>query len=70
MIVCFVLMPRQITLVVPVEAEFKAELGLEAWQSRLTLAAYVRLLLERSKTPDGRVRVWAKMRRRGRPKRT
>ena len=47
---------------------FKAELQAEAWQSRLTLAAYVRLLLERSKTPDGRVRVWAKMRKRGRPR--
>ena len=47
----------------------KVELETEAWQSRLTLAAYVRLLLERSKTPDGRQRTWTKMKKRGRPKR-
>ena len=55
---------------VHINSEFKAELEAEAWASRLTLAAYVRLLLERSKTPDGRQRVWTKMRRRGRPKRS
>jgi hypothetical protein len=62
-------MPRAI-IAVPVRREFKVELESEAWVERLTLAAYVRLLLERSKTPDGRARVAAKMRRRGRPKRS
>ena len=62
-------MPRQTLLVVPVEAEVKAELQMEAWQSRLTLAEYLRQVIERSKTPDGRQRVWTKMRKRGRPKR-
>lgn len=50
--------------------ELKAELYAEAWMARMTLSAYLRGIIERSKTPDGRVRVWAKMRRRGRPKRT
>jgi hypothetical protein len=49
--------------------DLKAELELEAWQQRLTLSAHVRALLERSRTPDGKQRVWAKMRKRGRPKR-
>ena len=62
-------MPRQTLLVVPVEAEVKAELQMEAWASRLTLAEYIRRIIERSKTPDGRQRVWTKMRKRGRPKR-
>jgi hypothetical protein len=60
---------RQHLLVIPVKPEFKAELQAEAWASRLTLAEYLRQVLERSKTPDGRQRVWTKMRKRGRPKR-
>lgn len=47
----------------------KIELETEAWASRLTLAEYIRRIIERSKTPDGRQRVWTKMRKRGRPKR-
>ena len=62
-------MKRQVLLYVPVEAEWKAELELEAWLSRLTLAEYIRRIIERSRTPDGKQRVWAKMRKRGRPKR-
>jgi hypothetical protein len=62
-------MPRQTHLVVPIRPDIKAELDMEAWECRLTLAAYVRQILERSKTPDGRQRVWTKMRKRGRPKR-
>jgi len=62
-------MPRQHLLVVPVNPEFKAELQAEAWLSRLTLAEYIRRIIERSRTPDGKQRVWAKMRKRGRPKR-
>jgi hypothetical protein len=55
-------------IAVHVPYSFKVELEFEAWRERLTLAAYVRRLLERSRTPDGRVRVTAKMRRRGRPR--
>ena len=53
-----------------VSSEFKAELQLEAWHQRLTLAAYVRQLLERTKTPGGRLRIGARMRKRGRPPRS
>jgi hypothetical protein len=63
-------MPNKDMIGIPVEPEFKAELELEAWSQRMSLAAYLRGIIERSKTPDGRVRVWAKMRRRGRPKRS
>ena len=52
-----------------VNRELKAELEAEAWLSRLTLAEYIRRIIERSRTPDGKQRVWAKMRKRGRPKR-
>ena len=55
-------------MVVTIRAEVKAELALEAWQSRMTLAAYVRAILERSKTPDGKQRIAAKLRKRGRPR--
>jgi hypothetical protein len=62
-------MRERVMIGVHIQPGLKAELEAEAWQSRLTLAAYVRLLLERSKTPDGKQRVWTKMRKRGRPKR-
>jgi hypothetical protein len=55
---------------IPVSPELKAELQAEAWLSRLTLAEYIRRIIERSRTPDGKQRVWAKMRKRGRPKRS
>jgi hypothetical protein len=55
---------------IPISPELKAELQGEAWQCRMTLAAYIRHIIERSRTPDGKQRVWAKMRKRGRPKRS
>jgi len=62
-------MSRLTLLNVPIDPELKAELATEAWLSRLTLAEYIRRIIERSRTPDGKQRVWAKMRKRGRPKR-
>jgi hypothetical protein len=62
-------MPKVELLGLMLPTELKEELRLEAWQQRLSLSAHVRALLERSRTPDGRARVWTKMRKRGRPKR-
>jgi hypothetical protein len=61
-------MNRKNIVAVPMLKEFKAQLELEAWQERMTLAAYVRRLLERSRTPDGKPRKIAAMRSRGRPR--
>lgn len=47
---------------------FKVVLELEAWQEHMTLAAYVRRLLERSRKPDGRPRRVIGMPKRGRPR--
>ena len=63
------MMAQKHMLGVPIQPELKAELATEAWLSRLTLAEYIRRIIERSRTPDGKQRVWAKMRKRGRPKR-
>ena len=52
-----------------VQREFKACLTLEAWSQHLTLSEYVRGILERSRTPDGKLRHVAAMRKRGRPRR-
>jgi hypothetical protein len=63
------LVPNKDMIGVPIEPELKAELMVEAWAMRMTLAAYIRSIIEKSKPPDGRQRVWTKMRKRGRPKR-
>ncbi len=60
-------MSRKVQIVI--EHEFKACLELEAWQQHMTLSEYVRGLLERSRTPDGKLRHVAAMRKRGRPRR-
>ena len=54
---------------VPIEPALKAELATEAWRLRLTLAEYIRRMIERSPAPGGKQRVWTKMRKRGRPRR-
>jgi hypothetical protein len=56
-------------VVIPIQPQLKVELETEAWMARMPLAAYIRQIIERSRTPDGKQRVWAKMRKRGRPKR-
>ena len=63
------IVPNKDMIGIPIEPSLKAELVAEAWLVRMTLAAYLRSIIEKSKTPDGRQRVWTKMRKRGRPKR-
>ncbi len=52
-----------------VAREFYACLKIEAWSQHMTLSEYVRAILERLRTPDGKVRHVAAMRKRGRPRR-
>lgn len=58
-----------VTIGITFSREFRACLELEAWSQHLTLSEYVRGILERSRTPDGKLRHVAAMRKRGRPRR-